>query len=298
MKKLISILLLACIITVALYSCAKKEREYTLSTGTVLSEDLSSSSLSITSAAVVCDTDGRIVLCRLDCAELEARTENGKVKSYVVEKTKHELRDDYGMKENSSAFAEWYVQAENFEKKVVGKTLAEVGKIKSGDAELSGSCTIDVSDFVKAIDKAMNSDKKVSFTGTDKISAGIAIASSVADSGGNAEFLADIAAVVAFEGKTVAAIADAAEAKMNLKDGKGESFEYSGSKLELGDGYGMKEYGGAQWEWYEQSQSYADTAVGKSPDSLDSLSVENVSGCTINAAPLKAALSRAGKNLR
>ena len=298
MKKLISLLLLVCIVTVALYSCSEKEREYTLSVGTVLSEELSASSLSVTSAAVVCDTDGKIVLCRLDCAELEARAENGKVKAYTAEKTKQELRDEYGMKKNGNALAEWYVQAQNFEKHVIGKTLAEVSNIKSGDAELSGSCTIDVSDFVKAIGKAMNSDKKVSFTGTDKLSAGLAIAASVADSGGNAEFITDIAAVVVLDGKTVAAVADAAEAKMNLKDGKGESFEYSGTKLELGDGYGMKEYGGAEREWYEQAQSYADTAVGMAPDSLGSLPVESVSGCTINASPLRAALSRAGKNTR
>ena len=34
------------------------------------------------------------------------------------------------------------------------------------------------------------------------------------------------------------------------------------SKYELGEAYGMKAYGGAKYEWYEQAQALADYAVG------------------------------------
>ena len=42
------------------------------------------------------------------------------------------------------------------------------------------------------------------------------------------------------------------------------------SKYELGDDYGMKAYGGAKYEWYEQAQALADYAVGKTAEELRS----------------------------
>ena len=49
------------------------------------------------------------------------------------------------------------------------------------------------------------------------------------------------------------------------------------SKYELGDSYGMKAYGGARYEWYEQAQALADYAVGKTAEELRSGAV-NESG--------------------
>ena len=40
------------------------------------------------------------------------------------------------------------------------------------------------------------------------------------------------------------------------------------TKNELGDSYGMKAYGGAKYEWYEQAAALADFAVGKTVDEL------------------------------
>ena len=40
------------------------------------------------------------------------------------------------------------------------------------------------------------------------------------------------------------------------------------SKNELGDSYGMKSYGGATYEWYEQAAALADFAVGKTVEEL------------------------------
>jgi len=40
------------------------------------------------------------------------------------------------------------------------------------------------------------------------------------------------------------------------------------TKNELGDAYGMKQYGGAKYEWYEQAAALADFAVGKTVDQL------------------------------
>ncbi len=54
------------------------------------------------------------------------------------------------------------------------------------------------------------------------------------------------------------------------------------TKNEMGDGYGMKAYGGAAYEWYEQAAALADFAVGKTVEQLRSGAV-NESGKAADA---------------
>ena len=297
MKKLIAFILLLSALFL-LSACGEKEGEYRLSVGTVLSEDIEALTVTGTSAAVVTDRQGRIVLCRLDCTEIDASLTDKGVVGKVAEKSKSEAKEAYGMKENGGAIAEWYEQADYFEKYVTGKTIAEIEGIKKGDPEISAGCTIDVSDFVRAIAAAVGSDKKIDFTPTGEMTAGLSVSISSADNKGNAEFLYDTAALVVSDGRIVAAFIDSAEATVTVENGKGKSFIYEGTKCELGREYGMVDKGGAIAEWYEQARSYAQSAVDKTPDSLSSLPTEKVSGCTIDAEPLKAALVRASKNIR
>ena len=298
MKRIISVLLVLSALLVFSACGEKKDGEYSLSIGTALSEDIDELSVSATCAAVVTDGSGRVALCRLDCAETKATLTDKGVSGSVTEKTKYELGNSYGMKETGGAIAEWYEQARYFENYVKGKTLDEISAIHSGDSELEGGCTIDVSDFVRAIAAAMNSDKKIPFTPDGDMTAGLAISSSVTDNDGNAEFLNDSAATVICGNRVVAATVDSSEATITVKDGKGDSFIYGGTKLELGKNYGMVEKGGAIAEWYEQAKNYAATANGKTAEELSALPIENVSGCTIDAEPLKAVLVRAAKNER
>ena len=301
MKKSLSILLATILLLASatfLFGCSK-EADYTLSIGTAITDAEDKISASATVAAVVVDADGKIVLCRLDSVDVTTTVEDGAVKSTVADKTKYEKKDSYGMVEYGGAAKEWYEQAEFFESHVVGKTAEQVGAIKSGDAELKAGCTIDVTDFVKAITNAMKLERKVSFTSVEDMKLGLGLDGSVADSKGAAKFTFNTAAVVSVEGNTVAAITDSAEPTVTVaEDGKPESISYKGTKLEIGDGYGMVEYGGAELEWYEQAQNYANTAVGKATSSLSDLPVENVSGCTIAADPMKAVIVRAANNVR
>ena len=46
------------------------------------------------------------------------------------------------------------------------------------------------------------------------------------------------------------------------------------TKNELGDDYGMKAYGGAKYEWYEQAAALADYAVGKTVEELRSGAID------------------------
>lgn len=297
MKKLIAMALILSFLCL-LGSCGNKEGDYKLSVGTVLSEDIEGLGVTGTSAALVTDREGKVILCRLDCADMKATVTDGRVTGSAVEKTKYELGESYGMKEGGGAIAEWYQQATYFESFIKGKTIVEIEGIKTKDTELSSGCTIDVTDFVRAVSAAIRSDKKVSFSADGELSAGVSIICSSTEKNGNAEFLYDTAAAVISGGKIAAAFIDSAEATVTVKDGKGAEFIYSGTKNELGSDYGMVEKGGAIAEWYEQAANYAKSAVGKSTDSLSGLPTENVSGCTINADPLKAALVRAAKNVR
>lgn len=297
MKRLIAILLMLSALCL-LVSCGEKEGDYKLSVGVALSEDIADLTVTGTSAAIVTDREGKVVLCRLDSAEVGAEATDKGVVGSAAEKTKAEAKDSYGMVDKGGAKSEWYRQAEFFENYVKGKTIVEIEKIKTGDADLEAGCTIDVTDFIRAISAAIKSDKKVDFSADGEISAGLSIIFSSVDNKGNAEFLYDTAAVVTSADRVVAAFIDSAEATVTVENKEGKTFVYSGTKNELGAKYGMVEKGGAIAEWFEQARSYAKSAVGKSASELASLPVENVSGCTIDAQPLKAALLRASKNIR
>ena len=295
MKKTLSVLLILCLALGILASCSAKEADYTLSIGVAVVGDTEGTSVSVTTAAVVLDADGKVVLCRLDANELAAAAENGAVISAVTEKSKYEKGDAYGMVAYGDAKAEWFKQAEFFEEYVVGKTADEIANIKTGDAELVAGCTIDVADFVLAITNAIKLERKVSFTSTADMTLGVALTGKVADASGNAEYTFDTAATVMVDGKVVAAIADCAESTLMMTE---YAFDYKGTKLELGDSYGMVAYGDASAEWYTQAQTFADTAVGKTADEVAELPVENVAGCTMSVHALQAILARAAKNVR
>lgn len=77
-------------------------------------------------------------------------------------RSKVEMKEDYGMVAYAQAPAgEWYVQAAAFEDWCVGKTVEEVLGLELGadgkilDADIKTSCSIIVSDLVKALERAV-----------------------------------------------------------------------------------------------------------------------------------------------
>ncbi len=299
MKKFISIISVLCLVLCTFIACGKKEKEYSLSLGTVLTAEDKALGQEGTSAAVITDPDGKILLCRVDCIELSTTVIENTVTARKAPSSKHEAGDAYGMTEYSDAIAEWYSQAEHFEKYVIGKTLAEVEATKADNAELTAGCTIDVSDFIAAITAAVKSKNHVKFSALEEnIKLGIAVEFSVSDSNGNAEFLYNTSAVALNGDKLAGAIIDSAESSMTLSDGKVQDYIYKGTKNELRDSYGMVEHGGASAEWYKQAEEYAKIAVGKTATELSSLPTENIAGCTIKTEPLKAVLIHASENVR
>ncbi|MBO5340672.1 MAG: hypothetical protein J6A62_06725 [Oscillospiraceae bacterium] len=106
------------------------------------------------------------------------------------------------------------------------------------------------------------------------VKTGLALVGSAADSKNAAEAAYDVTIVgvtVDNDGVIRSCIIDSLGAKVTF-DGTGTiTSDLSApvlTKNELGDNYGMKAYGGAKYEWYEQAAALADYAVGKTVDEL------------------------------
>jgi len=305
MKRIVSLLMALVIVVATFVACGSTntptEKDYNLAIGVVVTETLAKSKVTETVATIVTDADGKIVLCRLDCVDYTASYgEDGKL-SATAPTSKAALGDSYAMPSGS-----WAKQTQALENYVVGKTQAEVAKIaleggKATAAELVATCTFDITDLIKAIDKAFSSAHKVSFkTTADKFTAGLSVTGAVKDSSTdeskNAKYTANYSATVMVDGKIVAAIVDCAEAELKgISEEGAASISYAGSKREQGDSYAM-----TSGAWYVQADAYTKTAIGKTAADIAGLATEGVAGCTMPYSPadFKAGLEAAAKAAR
>ena len=146
MKKLL--FALVCVFgLVALTACEPQtetpaqEAEYKLGMGVVVSTASSTNAktaqVDATVAAVVLDSEGKIVSCRIDVAQNKvAVSETGEVTVPEKFETKMELGDRYGMagkvdNDNNGVKLEWYVQSAAFSTYVVGMTGTEVAGLET-----------------------------------------------------------------------------------------------------------------------------------------------------------------------
>lgn len=299
---------------------APVEAEYKLAIGVALTQD--AGEVANTVAAIVIDSNNKIVACRIDTLSITATLTDGLVDENTY-KTKAELGAAYGMLTNSpyfgSSLAEWNDQAKAFETFVTGKTQAEVVGIavdaegKTTDAALKAGCTIAISDFIKAVDNAFKSAHKVSFKSAATLTLGVSAIGTVAnneDNQGDAilnslSYTADYAATVFANGKVVAAVIDSNEATTTVEGTEFAAVTYAGTKLEQGDNYGMLTnspyYGSSFAEWYVQAQNYANLTVGKTAAEISGLSTDKaeLTGvCTMYAGGYKTALEKAASYTR
>ena len=326
MKKFLSLMLVLVLALSVFVGCGKKDdeneaKDYALAIGVEVTNNLASAKSSQTVATVVIDSNNKIVACRIDAIDFTATEKDGAPVT-AAPLSKADLGDNYKMVEYSGytgtpAIAEWYVQAAAFEAYVVGKTLAEVkatalnAEGKPTGAELTAGCTIEVTDFIKAIERAFASTKKVSFKTSGSIKLGVsAKASAIKYTATSAkyEFACDFSGVVLVDGKVVSAIIDstavtATTTKNEAGNISATEMAYAGTKLDQGDDYKMVEYSGytgtpAIAEWYVQAQVYANTTIGKTVSEIASLAVEGIAGCTIEVDGYKVALDGAAKAAR
>ena len=120
----------------------------------------------VTAAAVTVDSKNTIVSISFDVVQTKVKFDNtGTITTDLATefKTKRELQDDYAMRGSSPIGKEWFEQAEALEKYAMGKTVAdflampttenEHGTVPATD-DLTSSCTMAVSDFLAATEKA------------------------------------------------------------------------------------------------------------------------------------------------
>lgn len=213
--------------------------------------------------------------------------------------SKKALGDKYGMKDNSSIKKEWYEQVEALEKWAVGKTVEEVLNMPttqkdekhtvSADKDLMTGCTIGVTAFQQALDKAAKNAVEVK----DVAFVGSAILTQVSGKDASAEKSGEAKAsstygVVALDkdGKVVFTQTDVAQNAVKFTtagvvDGEAVAIATKGEKK---DGYGMKKVSSIGKEWFEQNQAYDDWTVGKTGKEIADMKVTtNEGGKTVTA---------------
>lgn len=269
----------------------------------------------ITAAAVTVDADGKVVACDLDTADITvAYTGDGKAIANDSFKTKAEQGDSYNMKAYGGAAAEWYEQANAFETVVTGKTLSEIKAMVAengkGTADvIRAGCTIAVAEFVQAIERAFENLSESDATSASSVKLGFHTEQSLTDAAdekdGKNQIETTVFAAAVADGKIVAASNDCIQLAFTF-DAKGAStYDLTKAivgKKEAGAQYGMKTYGGAAKEWYEQSAAFDAATIGKTADEIRSLLGQNnygnadlqAAGCTILVNGLVSAASKIG----
>ena len=300
MKKIVSLALIACMM-LAMSVVGFAAAEYTLGMGVSLSTASSkegNAQVDATVAAVVLDADGKIVACRVDCAQSKMDVTDGAVDTAKEFKTKMELGPDYGMLPASAIGQEWDAQAKAFEEFVVGLTGAEVAALETVeknnhnvavDETLYAGCTMDITAFKAAVEKACNDAWAVSFT-ADEFTLGLAAdtsaASSVAatdDEDGVVKMYSNFGAVVVADGKIVAALNDATQPNIAI-DVFGDIVDasFKGTKRELGPDYGMTPASAIGVEWDAQSAAFSAYVVGMTGEDVAALETQEHNGHQIS----------------
>ena len=326
MKKILTVLL-ATLMVVSLFAfvgCGN-EAEATLKLGlgvsvsgsaTDAADTAGNDQLTVTAAAVLVDDAGKIVKAFIDCADSKVgHTADGKAVVTESFKTKYELGAGYNMVAYGGATKEWFEQADAFCALLVGKTAAEVKALVAedfkGTADVQAAgCTIYVSDFAKAVEKAVANAVASNATANDTLKLGVATSQTATDAtaeakGSNKLETYLFAAAVNAEGKIVAASSDCIEATFEFDATGKTSFDASAqilSKKEKGANYGMVAYGGATKEWFEQAAAFDAACLGKTASEVAGLMGADykgnadvqAAGCTIYVSGFVKAASKIG----
>ncbi len=294
MKKLFTVML-AVLMVLSLAACGsseptkptepeKTETTYTLGMGVVVSTNSSKAGqgqVDATVMAVVTDAEGKIVKAYLDVAQNKMPITDGTVDATKAFKTKAELLGDYNMLGASAIGKEWYEQAAAFEEYCIGKTVAEIvaletvesnGHQVAADETLHAVCSMQITDFQEALDKASKDDAAVTFTTSDEITLGLACITTAEestdateDANGSIKMYTNFGAVVlGTDGKVLAALSDAIQPKIEFDfDGEIVNATFAGTKRELKEGYNMVKFAeDCDTEWYEQSAAFTNYVVG------------------------------------
>ena len=327
MKKILSLFLALLMIfsVVSLVGCGEKETlkfgmgvySYSSKVQSATDEAKGLGEGVVTVAAVLLDKNDKIVKCVIDTADNKVNfTADGKAETAEAFKTKYELGDNYGMKAYGGATKEWFEQVDALTALVIGKNVDEVKALlaedeKGTDDVISAGCTITITDFVKALVKAFANATESEATADDSLKLGIISSQASANdataekAGSNGFDTAISATVINADKKVVATAIDTVSFSVSF-DTKGVTTDEAKaliSKGEQGDNYGMKAYGGAKKEWFEQIDALETLCVGKTADEITALvaadgkGVADVqsAGCTITITDVVKAVAASAK---
>ncbi len=288
-------------------------------------------------ATVVTDADGVVVACKIDDAQNKMSIDA--IDSEKEFKSKKELQFDYNMVKYSEAKYEWFEQVAAFEKYCVGKTLSEIkntetrvrtadephpGYVVAADETLFAQCSIQITEFVDAVCKAIEDTHAESFSTSGTFKLGLKLDSTAEETvaptdekDGTIKMYSNFgAAVVGEDGKILACLTDAIQPQYTVSadDEEISAASYKGSKKELEFDYNMVKYSEATNEWFQQAAAFEKYCVGKTADEVASLptrvrtSEEAHPGyvvtadetlfasCSIQITEFKAVISEAAKN--
>jgi len=158
----------------------------------------------------------------------------------------------------------------------------------------------------------VNTETQTPVVGEGSVKTGLAVVANAADSkDGEAKYDVTLVAVtVDDKGVICSCVIDSIGTSVTFGTDGSITSDLSAqilTKNELGDSYGMKAYGGAKYEWYEQAAALAQYAVGKTVDELKNgavgedgkaADVDLASTATIYLGGYVAAIEKAVNNAR
>ena len=326
MKRIISIVLVSLMKLTAFTftSCNKAGSELKLGLGlttTVSASDATEDKagqgkVTTTAAAVLVDGEGKIVKAFIDCSDnTVSYTADGKAVASNSFKTKYESGKDYNMVAYGGSVKEWFEQADAFCALIVGKTAAEVKALVAADNKgtgevLNAGCTIVISDFVIAVEKAIANATVSGAKASDALKLGVSTSQTTSDAtedkpGTNKLETTFFAAATDANGKITGASSDCVQVEFKFDNTGKSTFDATKevlSKKQQGDSYGMKAYGGAPKEWYEQAAAFDAACVGKTAKEVEGLmgadyrgnSDIQAAGCTVYVSGFVMAAAKIG----
>ena len=326
MKKILSIFLVSVMILTVLAGCAKTDTAtealkfglgvYTTASASdaVDEENAGFGQATVTAAAVLVDSDGKIVKAFVDCAESKVSyTVKGAAITNESFATKYEMGNEYNMVVYGGASKEWFEQADAFCSVLIGKTADEVKALVADDGKgnadvINAGCTIYVADFAKAVDKAMRNASESDATENDTLRLGMSTTQTTTDATADTAGINKIettlfAAAIDSDERIVAASSDSTEVSFTFDVNGRSTFDSTKeilSKKEQGNSYGLVAYGGASKEWFEQAAIFDEACVGKTVSEINGLMREDQkgdqslqdAGCTIYVSGFVKAASK------
>ena len=245
-------------------------------------EEDGNAEFAITLAAIMVDENDVILDCEIDAIGHKFTFDaTGAITSDITAEvlTKNELGDNYNMVAYGGAIAEWYEQVDTFEAYCIGKTIDEIQNgalTESGyaaDADLATSATINLFDYVSALDAAYINAQVLGAEAGDELV--LSCTTSQADSAqGNAQLNVDaVALTVNGDGVITSCQLDALQGKVAIDENGAVGDTNVNTKNTLGFDYGMVAWAGAKYEWFEQAANFASYITGKTAAEVEGIAI-------------------------